>query len=140
MEAWNELVGLEAFPMGGKPGVYVILDHRKRPKYVGKSDRVWGRLGDKHVSGSEKSHAIQRAYREAIPDKKSRTEFIRDYVSAYIIETESLLEAENLEQKLIRKYEPAWNVQGIPGKKVSSPGVLEPYDEEFMQAYVQSGA
>ena len=134
-ETWAELAGYAIFPMGGAPGVYVIYDHRGNPKYVGSSDRVWGRLGDKHVSG-DNSHAIQRAYLLAIPDKEKRVSFIQKHIKVHIVETSSLAEAVDLENRLIAKYRPSWNIKGIAGKRKTDAGVSEPFDPEFMQPYI----
>jgi len=130
---WEEFFEVERHPLGGPPGVYVIYDHRGAPKYVGSSDRVWDRLGGKHLAGSD-THAVQRAYKLALPDRIKRRAFLKRYVKISYIETETVDEAKEIESRLISKYEPAWNLSGIRGRKEQD--TYEEYDYDFMAEYV----
>jgi hypothetical protein len=136
--AWEEFEGRQLHPFGDpEAGVYVVYAHRGEPKYVGSTDRLWDRLGSKHVAGDD-GHAVQRAFSKAIPDRKARRAFLRRYLKVSYVETSTLEEAKALEHQLLKKYKPAWNIRGIAGRTVESECLYERYDDEYMKEYVNN--
>ena len=79
--------------------------------YVGEakgSNGLRDRLLSKHISGDE-SHAIQRAFVVAFPDRKLRRDHIKHTVAAKWVVIDDGGRIPAVEQFLIWLYDPEWN-------------------------------
>ena len=79
------------------PGVYTFLNHQLKPIYIGKAKSLQSRVAS--------------YFRDTTNTPKKVTSIIEDTLSLQLTITNSELEALLLEQHLIKKYKPKFNVQ-----------------------------
>lgn len=99
----------DAAPPNGS-GVY-LLSVNGEIVYVGEAKGSKGlrdRLLSKHLSGDD-NHAIQRAFKEAFPDRLARREHIKDTVWAQWLVINDPRRVSAVEKTLIWILNPAWN-------------------------------
>jgi excinuclease ABC subunit C len=84
------------------PGVYIFYDEKGKIVYVGKATSLKDRVSSYFQSRSGYARPIER--------------MIKEVVNVEIKKTETVLEAYILEQGLIKKYQPKYNVDGKDDK------------------------
>ena len=85
-----------------EPGVYQFIDKEGRPLYVGKAKNLKKRLGSYFSAGKSKAHKTKVLVKNA------------DHIDYTIVESEQ--DALLLENTLIKKFQPRYNVQLKDGK------------------------
>ncbi|KKP77761.1 MAG: hypothetical protein A2271_02140 [Candidatus Moranbacteria bacterium RIFOXYA12_FULL_35_19] len=104
----NLKLKISKFP--NSPGVYIFRDKNRKIIYMGKATSLRDRVG---------SYFVGNAYMRSLQLNRPIEMMISEVKDIEIRKTETVLEAYILEQELIKKFQPKYNVDGKDDKSFS---------------------